>query len=255
MTVILLTSGAVLTVTCGTFLIYELVTFRQSMVRGLSTLAQAIAANSTAALAFENADDATQVLSALAADPHVVAAALYDEEGVLFASYGNPAAGQSEFPPRPDRDGYRFGQATLSFHQPVMIETRRLGTLYLQSDLGAMSQRFTLYGGMLLGVIAVASLVAFVLATRLQRHITQPVLARPARRRLFPNSTTFPCGPNDSMTTNWASSRMRSTPCSHASTSAIRHCARRVTRCAAKWPSERPSSRRSAASTPRSSSV
>ena len=46
MTVILLTSGAVLTLTCGTFLVYELVTFRRSMVQSLSTLARAIATNS-----------------------------------------------------------------------------------------------------------------------------------------------------------------------------------------------------------------
>jgi signal transduction histidine kinase len=177
MTVILLTSSAVLTLTCGTFFVYELVTFRQSMVRSLSTLAQAIAANSTAALAFENADDATKVLSALTADPHVVAAALYDQDGALFASYTNPTAGHPPLPPRPDRDGYQFGSESLSLHQPVVIENRRLGTLYLQSDLGAMYQRFTLYGGMVLGVIAVASLVAFVLAIRLQRHITEPVLA------------------------------------------------------------------------------
>ncbi len=177
MTVILLTSGVVLTLTCGTFLVYELVTFRQSMARSLSTLAQAIAANSTAALAFENADDARQVLSALAADSHVVAAALYDQEGVLFASYLNPAAGNLPLPPRPGRDGYRFERAAFSLYQPVLIANRRLGTLYLESDLGAMRQRFTLYGGMLLGVIAVASLVAFVLARRLQRYITQPVLS------------------------------------------------------------------------------
>jgi signal transduction histidine kinase len=177
MTVILLTSSAVLTLTCGTFFVYELVTFRQSMVRSLSTLAQAIATNSTAALAFQNADDATKVLSALTADPHVVAAALYDQEGSLFASYTNPAAEHPPLPSRPDRDGYRFEAASLSLYQPVVIESRRLGTLYLQSDLGAMYQRFTVYGGMVLGVIAVASLVAFVLARRLQRHITEPVLA------------------------------------------------------------------------------
>jgi PAS domain S-box-containing protein len=176
MTVILLTSGAVLTLACGTFFVYELVTFRQSMVQSLSTLARAIAANSTAALAFENADDATRVLSAFAADPHVVAAALYDRNGAVFASYTNPAAGPSPLPMRPDRDGHRFGWASLELHQPVVIESRRLGTLYLQSDLGAMYQRFTLYGGMVIGIVAAASLVAFVLATRLQRHITQPVL-------------------------------------------------------------------------------
>jgi PAS domain S-box-containing protein len=177
MTVILLTSGAVLTLTCGTFLAYELVTFRQSMVRSLSILAQAIAANSTAALAFENADDAARVLSAVAADPHVVAAALYDRNEGLFASYTNPDAGPSPVPMRPDHDGYRFGWGRLVLHQPVAIENRRLGTLYLHSDLGAMYQRFTLYGGIVSGVVAAATLVALALARRLQRHITQPVLA------------------------------------------------------------------------------
>ena len=177
MTVVLVTSGSVLTLTCGTFLVYELVTFRQSMAQSLSILARAIADNSTAALAFQNVDDATQVLSAVAADQHVVAAALYDREGALFASYANPAAAALPIPKEPDFDGYRFGRASLALYQPVVLENRRLGTLYLQSDLGAMYQRFTLYGGMVLGVVAAASVVAFVLATRLQRFITQPVLA------------------------------------------------------------------------------
>ena len=177
MTVILVTSGAVLTLTCGTFLVYELVTFRQSMAQSLAILARAIAANSTAALAFQNADDATQVLSAVAADQHVAAAALYDGEGALFASYANPAAEGLPIPPQPDADGYRFERASLALYQPVVLENRRLGTLYLQSDLGAMYQRFTLYGGMVVGVIAASGVVAFVLATRLQRYITQPLLA------------------------------------------------------------------------------
>ena len=177
MTVIMVTSGAVLTLTCGTLLVYELVTFRQSMVQSLSTLARAIAANSTASLAFQNAEDAAQVLSALAADPHVVAAALYDRDGAMIASYSNPEADRVPLPAKPDGEGYRFARASLSLYQPVVVEQRRLGTLFLQSDLGAMYQRFTLYIGMVLGVIAVSVVVAYVLARRLQRYITQPVLA------------------------------------------------------------------------------
>jgi PAS domain S-box-containing protein len=176
--VILLTSGAVLTLACGTFLVYELVTFRQSMVRNLTTLAKAIAANSTAALAFQNTEDAQRVLSAVAADPHVVAAAAYDRNGILFASYANPAVAQDPVPvlERPGPDGYRFDRASLALYEPITIENRRLGTLYLRSDLGAMYQRLALYGAMVLGVVAAASLLAFVLATRLQRYITNPVL-------------------------------------------------------------------------------
>src|SRR5687767_3268122 len=134
MTVILVTSGAVLGLTCGTFLAYEMFTFRQSMVGSLSTLARTIATNSTAALAFDNAEDAELVLSAVAADPHVAAAALYDREGMLFAAYANPDAQAPTFPVRPERDGYRFGLTSLVLFEPVTIENRRLGTLYLQSD-------------------------------------------------------------------------------------------------------------------------
>ena len=177
MTVILVTSGTVLIVTCGTFLVYELVTFRQSMVHNLSILAQAIAANSTAALAFENTDDAQSVLNAVAADPHVVAAGVYDRSGHLFASYASSAAGHAPFPAHPDADGYRFGRTSLTIYQPVVIESRRLGTLYLQSDLGALYQRLGLYAGVVLGVIVVAASLAMVLAKRLQGHITGPVLA------------------------------------------------------------------------------
>ena len=177
LTVILLTSGAVLTLTCGTLFAYELVTFRQSMVQSLSTLAQAIAANSTASLAFQNPEDASQVLSALAADPHVVAAALYDRDGVVFASYARPSGPRAMLPREPARDGHVFSMKSLVLYQPVVIDRRRLGTLYLESDLGAMYQRFVLYGATVIGVVVAAGAVAFLLAMRLQRHIAQPVLA------------------------------------------------------------------------------
>src|SRR5580658_10807557 len=87
MRVILLTCGAVMIITCAGFFTYEYVTFRQLMVRNLAILGEAIAANSTAALAFDNADDAREALSAFRAQPHVVAARLYLNDGRLLASY------------------------------------------------------------------------------------------------------------------------------------------------------------------------
>src|ERR1700722_18703913 len=80
-----LSSGAVLAVTTVAFCAYEAVTFRHASVQQLETLSQVIATNSTAALAFENSDDAAAVLAAFKADPHIVAAALYDGQGRLFA--------------------------------------------------------------------------------------------------------------------------------------------------------------------------
>src|SRR3981081_2030450 len=99
----------------------------------LATLGEAIAANSTAALAFENPDDAREVLAALRADPHVVAATLYTPAGVSFASY--PAAGTGMRSVPPLQDGYRFERGYLIGVQPVVQGARRMGTLYLKSDL------------------------------------------------------------------------------------------------------------------------
>jgi uncharacterized membrane protein affecting hemolysin expression len=79
------TSIAVLVLTCAVFVIYEYVTFRKTVVRGLIVRAEIIAANSTAALAFEDETDAREVLSALANDPHMVAACIYDKDGRVFA--------------------------------------------------------------------------------------------------------------------------------------------------------------------------
>src|SRR5229473_3490204 len=172
---LLLASGAVLVLTCGTFLTYELVTFRQTMVRSLSTLAAVIAANSTAALAFDNRADATEVLSALVAEQHIVGAGLYDKAGTLFAKYPS-AATDDLFPTRPDRDGYQFERTYLVLHQPVVNATQRLGTLYLKSDLGAMYQRLTLYGEVVMALVAFSCLLAFALSTRLQRYVSLPIL-------------------------------------------------------------------------------
>ena len=120
----------------------------------------------TAALAFANKDDAADVLSALAAEPDIVAAALYDKDETLFASY--PRVEEPAIVPRhPDHDGYEFGRSQLVFRAPVMVGTRRLGTVYLQSNLGAMYGRLRLYGVMVVGVVVLSGLVAFVLSARL----------------------------------------------------------------------------------------
>jgi len=174
--IILLTCGAVLLLTCTSFFTYELLTFRQSMVRQVSTIGKIVADNSTAALAFQNADDAKEILSALKAEPHVVAASLYTAEGKLFSKY--PAnLPDAAFPDAPAEDGYRFERSHLDGFQPVVQGDKRIGTLYLENDLGAVYERFRLYGLMIVLVVAVSFLLAYTLSTALQKQISRPILA------------------------------------------------------------------------------
>lgn len=169
------TSVAILVLTCAAFLVFEIVTFRRDILEGLTTRAEVIAANSTAALAFRNEDDATEVLAALHQDPRMVCAAVYDDEGRLFARY--PAdARDSAFPGAPEREGRRFGKGECVVYQPIVQGDLWLGTVFLKSDLSAMTERYRLYAWVVLMVLAGSSLVAYGLASWLQRRIAEPVL-------------------------------------------------------------------------------
>ncbi len=173
----LLTTGLVLLLTCTAFLAYEFLTFRQTAVRQFSTLGEIISANSTAALAFENPSDAGEILSALKAEPHVVAAALYDGAGRLFSVYPDSLPSDA-VPVAPGSDGYRFERGHLVGFEPVVQGgNRRLGTLFLSADMGAMSDRLRLYGVLAVLVIGVSFLVAYLLSRKLQQQISVPILA------------------------------------------------------------------------------
>src|SRR5438132_12344229 len=95
--IIMAASTVALLLVSGGFVTYELVTFRQKMVRDLSTLADIIGNRSTAALAFENKEDAEENLNALAANKSIVSACLY-KGAAVFARYPNDADA-SCFPP------------------------------------------------------------------------------------------------------------------------------------------------------------
>jgi len=156
---VLLISGGVLLLSSTTILVYEFLNFRQTTINQASTLAKIIATNSTAALAFDNADDAREVLSAFRAESHVVAAGLYTRSGRLFASY--TADGAAMLPAAlAEQDGYRFEQGHLIGVQPVVQGSRRMGTLYLKSNMGAIYERFRSFSVIVALVLALACAVA-----------------------------------------------------------------------------------------------
>ena len=76
-----------LVLACGGLAIYERARFRADIVSELITLADTLGANSAAALVFDDQKTASEMLHALKAEPHVIAACLSDEgdSGRIFA--------------------------------------------------------------------------------------------------------------------------------------------------------------------------
>src|SRR5438132_1582835 len=173
---LVLSSGLVLLLTSAALVGYQYWSFRQTMRSTLSVRGSILATNSTASLAFANDADARELLSALRADPHIVAAALYDRNGRLFASFPGDLPGGA-LPAAPGPDGYRFQRGNLIGFQPVAeAGGQRLGTLYLASDLAAVDATLRLSGVIAVAVLAIALLAAYLLSRVLQGTISQPVL-------------------------------------------------------------------------------
>ena len=175
--ILLLISGLVLVLTSVAFVTYEVVTFRQTIQTHLATRSRILAANSTAALAFANEADATEILAALRYDPHTVAGALYDRNGRVLATYPARAAADL-IPGAPEPDGYRFeGGRLVAFTPVAQGANQRLGTLYIASDTKAVSDAIRLSGIIAIVVLAIALLAAYALAAALQGRISAPILA------------------------------------------------------------------------------
>jgi signal transduction histidine kinase/ActR/RegA family two-component response regulator/HAMP domain-containing protein len=175
MIMLLVTSGAVLALTCAAFILYQYQNYRAVARHTVQTLGEVIASNSTAAVAFDNASDETDVLAALHAEGRVSAAAVYDSGGALFAHY--PAnAPPAAFPPHPARDGVQFGAGTLIYYLPIRQGgNARLGTLYLRWDLTSLHREIGLYALIAAGMTLFAMLIAYILGRSLQQQISRPL--------------------------------------------------------------------------------
>jgi signal transduction histidine kinase/CheY-like chemotaxis protein/HPt (histidine-containing phosphotransfer) domain-containing protein len=156
---------------------YDLAQFKRQLVQRLGTHARIIADNSTAALTFGNADDATQTLASLRAEPHIEAAAIYDLEGRPLAKYlrsgSSPDLVPAEPPAKPEM--YHFAKDFLELTCPVQLKAGPLGIVYVRLDLMELRGRMRGYLRALGIVVLGSSVLAFLLIRRVLPYITRPI--------------------------------------------------------------------------------
>jgi signal transduction histidine kinase/CheY-like chemotaxis protein len=173
--IILLTCSAVLLLACGVLAGYQLFDFRKNIIGDSTVLAEVIGKNTRAAIAFQDTNSAQQTLLALQSERSVSAACVYDAQGSQFAGYAQSGTAV-QFPKQPSADGHHFEQGYLALFQPIILNNKRIGTIYLQTDLKGMHDRLRLFAGIAFLVLLGSLLVALGLASPLQRPISQPIL-------------------------------------------------------------------------------
>jgi signal transduction histidine kinase/DNA-binding response OmpR family regulator len=173
----MLTSIITLLIACGAIVGYEEYTFRQAKVQQVGSIAELAKGNSTLLLLQKGTEQKERnPFDYLKSEQTILAACLYSENNELLAKYVRHQG--NEFLPRePSHVRYRFEGSTLVVFEPIMLNGKQLGTVYLKADL---SEKFMDRLFQYAKIVAFASLVACLLALffslRLQRIITAPIL-------------------------------------------------------------------------------
>ncbi len=160
--------------TCLAFLFYDRITFKDAMLRDLETLSNIIGANSTAALIFDNQEDATETLTSLQAEKHIISAAIYHADGRVFATYHRN--NKVFHPPQIDNLKSTFYAEYVDSTEPILFETDLIGYVLIRSDLEEMQARQKRYIMMGSAFLIFVCLSTLLITSRLQNLILQPIL-------------------------------------------------------------------------------
>jgi signal transduction histidine kinase/CheY-like chemotaxis protein len=171
---IMLTATIVLALASGSYLVWEFYRARSDMARDLSAEAGLILDNTQAALQFNEPTSAQSTLQTLSVDPDIRGVCLYDVGGRLFASF--LARVETEgCPARPLPNQIVFGGDRLHLYVASVQDGRKIGTLYIRSDLQALTSRLRVQSLAIVILLVLALGVAWVMSSYLQRVVSEPV--------------------------------------------------------------------------------
>lgn len=186
----LVTSGLSLFVAGLAFVTIDVLSFRRATVENLSTLARVVAENVTAALAFIDHDAAHETLGGLRGEPQIVSARVLTYDGELFALYKSSGlekvtlASEAALVPAwlslrstADSEGYSFAEGGVEVYREVRHRGDLLGFVVIRGNLVALWTRMYWSATVLGMVLLIAWGVAYLLAGRFRREISEPIIA------------------------------------------------------------------------------
>ncbi len=179
-----LISGVSLALAFVAFALYEQGVFRRQMQRDFAMLAEMYGDTVASARGFEDAASIDKTLATLQADPRIALACVYDAGGSVVARYARPDVGVTPMLSVPPLTEQRFTDERLETYREIVRAGKKLGTLYVGVELDELRARVWRSLATLGVLLAGCSLVALLLAAKLQGAIAEPLveLARVAAK-------------------------------------------------------------------------
>src|SRR5579863_66848 len=136
----LVVSAVALLLASASFFAYDLITFRDNLVRNISVQAQIIGSNAVSPLIFDDPQSAENTLAALRASPNILYASVYKPDREFFAGYPREQAPEPfPFPAfnLEKNEEYQFENRQFALVQTVSFQGKNVGIVYIRSDLRA----------------------------------------------------------------------------------------------------------------------
>jgi signal transduction histidine kinase len=149
--------AAAVLLTAGLFMArYEDQLYSAQQVKDVTEQARILAASVTAAIAFDDRAAAQEYVEALAVNPELLAAGVYDDKGKSIAQFIRPGA---SLPARPI-DETRFASDHFDVTTPVVQNGQILGSVSLRASAEPAQRRIARYAGLVLLVTMGALIIA-----------------------------------------------------------------------------------------------
>ncbi len=175
----MLVCGVALVLACSAFIGYDMVTFRVARVANLSMRAQIFGSNTISALVFNDPESAGKSLSALKADPHILSAVIYTNDGKPFASYVRSGSGPVPEPPTipsGQLEGHWIRNNEIFLARSMILDGRQSGVIVIRSDVEALTDRLKLYVGIACVVLLFSLLAALGVSAVFRKAVAQPIV-------------------------------------------------------------------------------
>jgi two-component system, sensor histidine kinase and response regulator len=177
----IVTSAASLLIASLVLVAYDRASSRERLLRDTVSLAHVVGSNSTAALAFGDVGAADETLRVVAVNGHITSAAIFTLDGTVFVHYERPGGARAPLltdttTTRTHQPWYGFGDGTLQVTRPIRLNGDIVGTVFVSSDLDEVRTRAFAFIRILAMVLFGTTVVAWALASGLQRLISVPLV-------------------------------------------------------------------------------
>ena len=154
---------------------------RERLVRDTALLANVIGSNSTAALAFGDAQAAADTVRAVSANSDIVSAMIWSRDGSLLAQFQRP--GVSDSPRtiplarlRAHDEWQDFDGSSLVMTRRILLHDEVVGMVTIESDLSSLRAQGLAAALLMAVVLAGAFPLSWFLAARFQRIYARPTI-------------------------------------------------------------------------------